>query len=115
MVLNGYFVAAQTDHPRQAWALVRSLSESEPLSMPARRSMAESDAFRQRVGGELVDAVRFTLDNDDLLLMFTGARSYEWYMRFTDQAYWVLIGDDTAEEMMTKLQDAREDWSFEEP
>jgi len=114
MALRGYFVAARTDHPRQAWALVRSLAESESSLLPARRSMAESETFRQRVGTELVDAALYTLDNDDLLPPFIGLRSYGWYTHFTAQAYWVVIGDDTAEEMMAKLRGQCETWSFVE-
>jgi ABC-type glycerol-3-phosphate transport system substrate-binding protein len=115
MVLRGYFIAARTDHPWQAWALVRSLTESEPSLLPARRSVAESETFRQRVGTELADAALYTLDNDDLLLLFTGLRSFGWYEHFTAQAYWVVIGDDTAEEMMTKLRGQCMTWSFVDP
>jgi multiple sugar transport system substrate-binding protein len=114
MVVRGHYIAARTEHPQEAWALVRSLGESGLSLMPARRSVAESSAFRQQVGPELADAALFTLDNDDLLLIFTGPRSFDWFRRFTARAYWVTIGDNTAEEMMEKLQGEIVDWSFEE-
>ena len=48
---RGYYVTARTNHPQQAWALVRYLSESENEStqlVPARRSVART--CRRRSG-----------------------------------------------------------------
>jgi multiple sugar transport system substrate-binding protein len=114
MLVRGYYIAAQTGYPQETWTLVHSLAGAETSRVPAHRSMAESDAFRRRVGEDLADAVLATLDNGNLWLMFTGTRSYEWYRRFTGRAYWVVVGDDTAEEMMDKLQGELANWSFEE-
>jgi ABC-type glycerol-3-phosphate transport system substrate-binding protein len=114
---RGYYIAARTAYPKEAWALVRSLSEFEhPVTglIPARRSIAESAAYRQEVGLELADAAVSTLKNGVILATF-GQEFNKWGNDFSNQLFWVINGDDTVEEMMRKLQERYKDRSFRTP
>jgi multiple sugar transport system substrate-binding protein len=50
----GYFISAQTESRQACWQWITFLTEQPDLAqgLPARRSVAESDAYRQRVGAE---------------------------------------------------------------
>ena len=112
---RGYYIAAQTDHPQQAWELLRSLSESEQVVtslMPARQSVAESDAFRQQIGAGVTDATLSTLSDDTLLWVFDD-RQFDWIRSYVPRVYWVVNGSDTAEEMMAELHEEFASWSFD--
>jgi len=117
LFVQGYFVMARSDHPQEAWALVRSLSksESEVTSLvPARRTAAESAAFRQRVGTEVAQAALSTLDGDTLLWAFDD-RFSDWIRGFVTQSYSVACGDITADEMMDRLRQQFANFSVEQP
>jgi ABC-type glycerol-3-phosphate transport system substrate-binding protein len=118
----GYFIAAQADHPQEAWTLIRSLSEAASLYVPARRELAESDAFRQRVGPEVADAALRALDSESLVLVPAaavgisgGPRLNEFWTLFIDSATDLANGDITAERMVGRLQERFAGQSFEEP
>jgi multiple sugar transport system substrate-binding protein len=115
MGARGYFIAAQSAQPQEAWALVRFLSASEPDLIPARREMAESESFRQRVGEELADAALTTLDEYDLFSFSAGAGMLDqhftnWIISFARRSWEVVDGDITAEEMMDRLAEEYADW-----
>ena len=116
---RGYYITARTGYPQQAWALVRHLSESEHEvvnGIPARRSVAESDGFRQRIGPDLADAALSTLDSDARTLVWYWNDAFDdLYRTLDEQGYWVFRGDDTAEEFMGRLQDSLANWSMEWP
>jgi multiple sugar transport system substrate-binding protein len=116
---HGYYITARTAYPQQAWALVRYLSESEQAvtgRVPARRAAARSDGVRQQIGPEIVDAVLATLDADTrIMVWYWNDRFFELYERLEERAYWVVHGDDTAEEFMGRLQDSLASWSMEWP
>jgi multiple sugar transport system substrate-binding protein len=114
----GYYIGATTAHPQEAWALVRSLAETGGGAIagyaPASRSAVESEAFRQRVGGDLADTVRLTLEQPAVIGTL-DERVFEWMWRFVQEAYLVVHGDATAQEMMDKLAAEFADWSAGEP
>ncbi|HUV91425.1 MAG TPA: extracellular solute-binding protein [Anaerolineae bacterium] len=117
LFVQGYFVMARSEHPQEAWALVHSLSksESEVTSLiPARRAVAESAAFRQRVGTEVAEAALSTLEGDTLLWVF-DQRFSDWVRGFVTQTYSVSHGDITADVMMDRLRDQFADFSVEQP
>jgi len=117
LVTNGLFVGAQTTHPDAAWALVRSLSENEAgitMLIPARRSVAESEATRQRIGAELLDASLRSLNGE----VFTGAydqRILAPFIGVMGEAFQVLDGSMTAEELMAQWQTEFANWSPSNP
>ena len=117
LFVQGYFVMARSEHPQEAWALVRSLSKSESEAaslIPARRAVAESAAFRQRVGTEVAEAALSTLEGDTLLWVI-DQRFSDWVVGFVTQTYSVSHGDITADVMMDRLRDQFADFSVEQP
>ena len=117
LFVQGYFVMARSEHPQEAWALVRSLSKSESEAtslVPARRAVAESAAFRQRVGTEVAAAALSTLEGDTLLWVF-DQRFFDWIRGFVTQSCSVARGDITADVMMDRLRDQFANYSVEQP
>jgi len=117
LFVQGYFVMARSEHPQEAWALVRSLSKSESEAtslIPARRAVAESAAFRQRVGTEVAEAALSTLESDTLLWA-VDQRFSDWIVGFITQTYSVSHGDITADVMMDRLRDQFANLSVEQP
>jgi multiple sugar transport system substrate-binding protein len=55
---SGYFISAQTENRQACWQWITYLSDqtSATQGLPARRSVAESDAYRQQVGAQKADA-----------------------------------------------------------
>lgn len=55
---TGYFISAETEQREACWQWIKFLTENVGLGngLPARRDVAESEAFRQHVGNELADA-----------------------------------------------------------
>jgi ABC-type glycerol-3-phosphate transport system substrate-binding protein len=52
-IVHAYAISADTEHPDACWEWLMFLNNQiPPYTMPARRSLAESDAYRQRVGEE---------------------------------------------------------------
>jgi multiple sugar transport system substrate-binding protein len=51
---SGYFISAQTEARQACWQWITFLTEQPGVTqgLPARRSVAESDAYRQQVGAE---------------------------------------------------------------
>ena len=72
--------------------------------------------MRQQIGPEIVDAVLATLDADArIMVWYWTDRFFELYQRLEEHAYWVVRGDDTAEEFMGRLEDSLASWSMEWP
>jgi ABC-type glycerol-3-phosphate transport system substrate-binding protein len=112
---SGYFISTQSTHPQETWALVKSLSEqsqySYRLGMPARRSIAESETYRQRTSAELVTAALDTLDTAFLApmppaaLFLSSSSNYDQLWKtFLASSVSLLNGDITAEQMVKKLE-----------
>ena len=74
-------IAWDTDYPDACWEWITFLDEQmPPFTIPARRSMAESDAYRERVGQETADVA---LMADDLVRgLYGGVReNAPWLFR----------------------------------
>ncbi len=56
--LSGYFISAHSPHPREAWLWIEQVTGSprHAWNLPPRRSVAQTDLYRQRVGEEVADA-----------------------------------------------------------
>ena len=62
---SGYFISAETNERQACWQWISFLSEN-PVSeanLPARRSVATSDAFAQLVGDEKAAALLFSVES----------------------------------------------------
>jgi multiple sugar transport system substrate-binding protein len=61
---EGLFISAQCEHPEAAWLWIKFVSQQlPPYMVPARQSLARSDAFESRVGGDVAAAARSALEN----------------------------------------------------
>jgi len=61
---EAYAISSQTQHPDEAWQWVVFLSEQMPYRLiPARKSLAQSAAYGQLVGGEAADVARVCMDS----------------------------------------------------
>jgi multiple sugar transport system substrate-binding protein len=75
---TGYAISSQTENPEAAWEWLVFISEQIPQTLiPARRSLAESKDFRDRVGIDATSAALQSMQNVTLispdLLQFQGA------------------------------------------
>jgi multiple sugar transport system substrate-binding protein len=65
---TGYAIAANTQYPEASWLWLVFLSEQIPQTLiPARRSLAESKDFRDRVGSEAAEAAFKAVENVTLI------------------------------------------------
>lgn len=65
---TGFAISARTESPDAAWKWVAFLSEQIPQNLiPARRSLAESKEFQDRVGAEVADAALISMQNVTLI------------------------------------------------
>jgi ABC-type glycerol-3-phosphate transport system substrate-binding protein len=62
---NGYYITAHTAYPEACWEWIRFLSEHLEAggTVPPRRSLVESEAYRQRVGAEAAVVFRYILEH----------------------------------------------------
>jgi multiple sugar transport system substrate-binding protein len=112
----GYFISAETEARQACWQLITFLTEQPALTqgLPARRSVAESDAFRQQVGAERADVFRasvtgtgdFTGDVFEGESWMSAAGSF-WLGRAYDQ---VVKGEAGAEEALNAAQKMADDY-----
>jgi multiple sugar transport system substrate-binding protein len=84
-----YGIAAKTDHPEASWQWISYLSKQMPVwGMPARRSLAESDAFDEAVGEQVAATARAAMQSDLVLPFFLEQRRLEaigdFYRAVTD-------------------------------
>jgi hypothetical protein len=65
---------------------------------------------------ELVEVALSSLDSDaQILVWYWGGSSGDLLGTFSERSYWVIRGDDTAEEFVVRLQDSPANWSMEWP
>jgi hypothetical protein len=67
-VAFGYYISRDTPHSRQCWEWIKFLSEHNieiVEQLPARRSIAESSAFRAKVGEEEAEIYLFSMEQNE--------------------------------------------------
>lgn len=110
--MSGYFISATTDHRGTCWQWIKFLSTSPTIGqgLPANRIVAESDAYRQRIGNQLTEVYLDTLNNSSgssvSFRLSVGDQSwmYEstfWFGRAYAQ---ITNGDATVEEALNEAQ-----------
>ncbi|MGQ9597923.1 MAG: extracellular solute-binding protein [Anaerolineae bacterium] len=111
--VNGYFISAQSDARQACWTWITFLTEQPNVAfgLPARRSVAESAEYRQRVGAEVADAYLASVNS--------GSRA-SFYQRISDEGNWlgfasfwlsdaydrVVNGEMTVEESLNAAQES---------
>jgi ABC-type glycerol-3-phosphate transport system substrate-binding protein len=112
--VDGYFISAQSEARQACWTWISFLTEqpnSSTSGLPARRSVAESSAYRQQVGDEQAEA--------SLASVSSGSRA-SFYQRVSDESNWlgfasfwlsdaydrVVNGEMTVEEALAAAQES---------
>jgi len=111
MFSAGYYISAATPHADACWQWLQFLTEQPSAvdGVPARRSVAESTAYREKVGAEVADVLvpllaNYTPPGDDQLL-FTEpwlAAVQPWWERAYQQ---MITGERTAATALRALQE----------
>lgn len=116
LTVSGYFISAETEHRQACWQWITFLS-GEPAAvqgLPARQSVATSDAFRAKVGASQAEAYLATVgeaqETSALQLLneeeWLGGAIY-WYGQAFGQ---VIEGEATAEEALDAAQRLADDY-----
>jgi multiple sugar transport system substrate-binding protein len=102
----GYAISAETANPDASWKWVTFLSEQvHPGLIPVRRSILESEAYEQRVGGDVVDVALASLEEAELASYWTLFTGFQSEMRVFDRAIdQILGGEATPQEAMDWAQ-----------
>ena len=103
--VRGYFINAASQHPEACWKWITYLSKqpSEGL-VPARRSVTESDAFREQLGREIAGTVSASMRN--IVLISPDLAQAGDAVELFDQAVRdVLKGTITPEEALRAAQE----------
>ncbi len=111
--VDGYFISAQSEARQACWSWITFLTgqPNTATGLPARRSVAESAAYRQLVGDEQANAY--------LASISTGSRA-SFFQRVSDEGNWlgfasfwlsdaygrVLNGEMTVEESLAAAQES---------
>jgi len=102
-----YAISAKTEHPEASWQWIAFLSRQMPRSwMPARRSLLESDAYRDEVGEEVAAVARAVLDSEVILPFYMEKDRLEEIERFYDAVLAICEGEATTGEALFEAQQA---------
>ncbi|MBN1402347.1 MAG: extracellular solute-binding protein, partial [Anaerolineae bacterium] len=116
LTTSGYFISAHTQERLACWKWITFLSgEAEAVQgFPARRSLAESDAYRERVGEERAAAYLSSVADAAEPSSLDILNEEEWLggaLFWVFQAYGkVLEGEMSAEEALAEAQELAEEY-----
>lgn len=101
--VSGYFISAEATAPQACWQWLTFLTTQPTLStqLSARQETAQSAAYRQQVGPELVDAYLFTVENATPPSLYQLLANYPWLSAtnfWLAEAYDEIIGDNASVE-----------------
>jgi len=83
---EGLFISSASEHPDEAWLWLSFLSKKmAPFQIPARRSLAESDAFEQAAGADVAMAARTALT--DSILVHPAIMGFEQALEAMGEAF----------------------------
>lgn len=100
----GHAATADTEYPEAAWEWLKFLDEQmAPYTMPAKRSLAESEAYRESAG-EAAAAVALA-SIDDALVVYSATEGPEFnFEAYIEAIVAVLNGEIPASEALLELQ-----------
>lgn len=108
-LMNGIFISSKAEHPDECWKWVSFLSQQMPTtSMPARKSLAESDAYVQLVGSNVAAAARAAMK--DAILINPNLLGFEQPLAALMEAFVKIRSGDVTPE--AALNDAQEKAGF---
>ena len=96
---TGYFISARTAAPQACWAWIRFLADQPDVTagLPARRSVATSAAYRQRVGAAQADAYLAAVTNREQPSTLVRLAGQDWlapYLAWLEEAYQRVIEEE---------------------
>jgi multiple sugar transport system substrate-binding protein len=101
---QAYAVLADTEYPDLCWEWLAFLSEQMPAySIPARRSIVESAAYEERVGGVVADVARYSIDHA-LILSVAHAEFDRALEDYGQAVHEISNGNVTVLDALTDLQ-----------
>ncbi len=106
---TGYFISARTETPRACWDWIKFLSTEADVAqgMPVRRSVVNSEAYRQQVGVELAAAYLASIEDGETsdLQYLLGQDWLSPYLLWLEQAYREIVEEwETPERALTEAQ-----------
>ena len=113
---TGYFISAQAIAPEACWEWIKFMTTEVGAmqGLPARRSVATSEAYRQQVGDERADAYLAAVENGQRLSVFQRVVGHNWlgaYLSWLDEAYQQIVeGDVLPEETLATAQKKADDY-----
>jgi ABC-type glycerol-3-phosphate transport system substrate-binding protein len=111
---NGYYISSATAHRQACWSWITFLSGQAGAArgLPARRSVAESDAYRRLAGDERAGAYLASLEGETgSVLVVTGEPWLNVAFRWLYRAYGqVLAGESSAEQALQEAQRLADDY-----
>ena len=112
----GCFISAQTEARQACWQWITFLTEQPGLTggLPARRSVAESDAYRQQVGDERAAVYLASVAGAEHASVFDSLTGQGWLvggMYWLGRAYsQVVAGEASVEEALNAAQRISDDY-----
>jgi len=110
--VTGYFISAQSTKRQACWTWISYLTQQSTVvsGLPARKSVAESDEYRQRVGAERVDAYLASVSSGSRASFFQRLSDAENWLRFatmwiSDAYDRVVSGEVTVDEALGAVQE----------
>lgn len=104
-LMMAYAASANTRHPEACWEWMTFLSEQiPPFVLPARRSLAESTEYTDRVGAEIAAVARASIEDALILSNVQVTDLGQQTERFGEALVEIMNGNVTALEALTALQ-----------
>ncbi len=103
-LIEGYFISSKAKHPDACWTWISFLSQQMPMrAIPVRKSMVESSAFEDKIGGNIAAVARASMEN--ALMLSPELAKFEDALDLFSQAFGAILeGRSTADEAMTWAQ-----------
>ena len=105
VIIEAYFISADTQHRDAAWEWVSFLSQQLPQRLaPVRRSLAESNAYEQKVGADVAAVTQASMES--ALLLSPELAEFETALGVLQRAFGeIAAGRATPQEALDWAQD----------
>jgi multiple sugar transport system substrate-binding protein len=110
LLLSVYYISAQAEHPEACWTWFKFLSSQVAAAqgIPARRSAAASEDYRQQLGTEVADVYLATLEGSERAIHLS---SFYWdsYLGLIQKAVIRALQGEDVEQALRQVQDQAEE------
>jgi multiple sugar transport system substrate-binding protein len=107
---SGYYISAETEHPEACWEWFKFLSSQVAAAqgIPARRSAARSEEYRQQMRAEVADVYLATLEGSEHVIDLDSFYWDSYLGQIQKAVIWALQGEDV-ERALRQVQDQAEE------